>query len=102
MSKKKYLIETSAVRAALGDSSVAQNRHLAAEVEGGSLWSSVYLRMEYIRRWFCDMSRMDFTIVICSDISDALIVLEQDFKTRNVKGILPALAKFLSERRAMS
>ncbi len=99
--RKKYLIETSAVRAALGDSTVAQNQHLAAEVDGGTLWCSVYIRMEYIRRWFCDMSRMALTIDICSDVGDALVLLEQDFKPRNVKGILASIAKFLRDRGSM-
>jgi hypothetical protein len=100
--RKKYLIETSAVRAALGDSYVPQNQLLASEVEGGTLWSSVYIRMEYIRRWFCDMSRMAITISLCSDVSDALIVLEQDFKPRNVKGVLASIAMFLRERGSLS
>ena len=42
------------------------------------------------------------TISMCSDVSDALIVLEQDFKPRNVKGALAVVAKFLRDRGSMN
>ena len=91
---KKYLIESSTVRSALGDAPPAHVEHLREAVRGGSLWTSVYIRMEYIRRNFCDDARMAFTIAMCTDVSSALNILEQDFKPRNVKGTVAAIAAF--------
>ncbi len=80
MPKTKYLIETSAVRPALGNSTAAHNQHFAEQVQGGSLWSSTYVRMEFIRRWFCDMVRMALTIAQCDDVAGRpCVILEQDF-----------------------
>lgn len=100
--RKKYLIDTSAVRAALGDSYAPQNEHIAEELEGGDLWTSVYLRMEYIRRWFCDMARIALELDLCTDVSDALIIIEQDFGPRGVKGAIASVAKFLRDRSSMT
>ena len=98
---KKYLIETSVARAILGNSTIIHNKYVASETEDGSLWSSVYIRMEYIRRFVCDTIRVAITIHQFTDVRDALIYLEQDFKPRNVKGTLAAIAIYLGERGAM-
>jgi hypothetical protein len=50
MPKTKYLVETSVVWPALGSSTTAHNQHFTAMVKGGSLWTSTYIRMEFIRR----------------------------------------------------
>ena len=97
MPKTKYLVETSAVRPALGSSTPAHNQHFVEQVNGGSLWSSTYIRMEFIRRWFCDMVRIALTIEQCDDVATALVVLEQDFSPRSVKGTLAAIAQILRE-----
>jgi hypothetical protein len=102
MPKTKYLVDTSAVRPALGDSTTAHNQHFAEQVKGGSLWTSTYIRMEFIRRWFCDLVRIALTIEQCDDVSDALIILEQDFSPRNVKGTLACVAHLLRETGAIS
>jgi hypothetical protein len=94
--KLKLLIETSAVRAVLGDSTKDHVEHVKEQISGGKLWTSTYLRMEFIRRWFCDAVRIAFTIDQFRDVSDALVYLEQDFSPRNMKGNLAAMAKFLS------
>lgn len=101
MPKSKYLVETSAVRPALGSSTTAHNRHFAAQVEGGSLWTSTYIRMEFIRRWFCDLVRIALTIEQCDDVADALVLLEQDFRPRSVKGTLAGIARLLQETGAI-
>ncbi len=101
MSKLKYLVETSAVRPALGSSTTAHNRHFAEKTAGGSLWSSTYIRKEFIHRWVCDMIRIAVTIEQCDNVSDALIILEQDFSPRNVKGTLAAVAQMLRETGAL-
>jgi hypothetical protein len=86
MPKTKYLIETSAVRPALGSSTTAHHQHFAEQVKGGSLWTSTYIRMEFIRRWFCDMVRIALTIEQCASVVDALVILEQDFSLCRARG----------------
>jgi hypothetical protein len=95
--KPKYLIETSAVRAATDSSTPAHNAHFREQVRGGTLWSSVYIRMEFIRRWVCDTIRVAITIDQCSSVSRALIILEQDFSGRSIKGYLACMASYLNQ-----
>jgi hypothetical protein len=97
MPKNKYLVETSAVRPALGNSTAAHNQHFAEQVKDGRLWSSTYIRMEFIRRWVCDLIRFALTIDQCDSAADALVVLEQDFSPRNVKGSLASVSQILRE-----
>ena len=96
--RAKYLIETSSIPAALEKSTPAHNRHFAELVKGGDLFSSFYIRMEFIRRWFCDAARVAFTIDQCTSVSHALVVLAQDFRPRNIKGTLAVMAERLSQR----
>src|SRR5258707_8839020 len=42
---------------------------------------------------FCDLVRIALTIEQCNDGADALILLEQDFRPRNVKGMLAGIAR---------
>jgi hypothetical protein len=100
--KTKYLIETSIVRAALGDSTDAHVSHFQQQVAGGDLYSSIYLRMEFIRRWFCDSVRMALTIDSCGSVSEALIRLEQEFSPRNIKGYLAVISKTLAQNGSIS
>jgi hypothetical protein len=99
MTKKveKYLVDTSAVRPAMGQSTLSQQKHFAELVGDGSLWSSVYLRMEFIRRWFCSAARLAFTIEHFSDVPQAIWYLEQDFKPRENKAILAVLGTHLQQ-----
>ncbi|HVC94504.1 MAG TPA: hypothetical protein VND64_12475, partial [Pirellulales bacterium] len=83
-------------------STTNHNEHFAEQVKGGKLWSSTYIRMEFIRRWFCDIVRVALTIDQCDDVANALIILEQDFKPRNVKGTLAAISHLLRETEAIT
>src|SRR4051794_2850194 len=94
---KKYLIDTSSVRAATRDSTTAQSRHFDELTEGGALWTSTYIRMEFIRVWICQCALAAFTIAQCSTVSDALVILEQDFSPRKVKALVAMIATFLRE-----
>ena len=98
---KKFLVETSAVRPALGDSTPEHCRHFREQVEGGTLFTSVYIRMEFIRRWVCDAIRMALVISQCSDVAEALCILEQDFSPRSVKGALAVIQRCLRESGSM-
>jgi len=96
--KTKYLIETSAIRAAMQDTTPAHAAHFAQLTADGELWVSVYIRKEFIRRWVCDAARMAMTIAQCSTVDEALTILEQDFSIRSVKGTIATLASYLRER----
>jgi hypothetical protein len=98
---KKYLVETSAVRPALGDSTPEHCQHFHEQVQGGNLYTSIYIRMEFIRRWVCDTIRMAILIAQCSDVADALCHIEQDFSPRSVKGALAVIQRCLREAGTM-
>jgi hypothetical protein len=99
--KAKYLIDTSAIRAALADSTTSHNQHFQSVVGNTDLYVSVYIRMEFIRRWFCDYVRLALAIDQFRSVSDALVFLEQDFKINNIKGVLAAISKILSQNGLM-
>ena len=96
MSKKKskYLIETSAIPPALGVTTPAYTSYFQDEVTGGSLFSSVYIRKEFLRRWICDCIRVALTLNQCDCWADALVHLEQDFG-RKPKGTLDVVQHLL-------
>jgi len=70
--KKKYLIETSAVSAALGESSSVHCAHFAETTADGSLHTSVYVRKEFILRWITKDIDLAFQIDHFDSVSDAL------------------------------
>jgi hypothetical protein len=96
MSKKKpkYLIETSAIPPALGTTTPEYVRHFQVEVSGGTLFSSVFIRKEFLRRWICDTIRVALTLNQCDTWADALVHLEQDFG-RKPKGALDVIQHLL-------
>lgn len=97
MSKKlKYLIETSAVRAAVGPTTTRQREHFEEVVDDGTLFTSVYIRMEFIRRWICTCIYAALVVAQCRSVSEALIILEQDFSSRNVKADLAVISEHLT------
>src|SRR5438105_4092532 len=91
-----FLVETSALEPALGNSTPRHVAHFRQEVRDGPLLSSVYIRKEFIRRWFCDMVRLALTIAQCGSVADALSILSQDFG-RGPKGTLSAVSRYLRE-----
>jgi hypothetical protein len=78
-SRAKYLVETSALRPALGSPSVKHNQHFAAVVRDGDLYTSVYIRMEFIRHWVCYFIRAALYRAQCNNLANALYHLEQAF-----------------------
>jgi hypothetical protein len=98
-SKSRFLIETSALEPALGNSTPRHVAHFQREAAGERV-SSVYIRKEFIRRWFCDMVRLALTVAQCGNVADALAILSQDFG-RTPKGILSAISRYLRERGAL-
>src|SRR5438105_4097457 len=88
---ERFLVETSAVRPALGDSTPRHCAHFRGEVTGGDLITSVYVRMEFLRRWVCDAIRLALLIDRCGSVAEALCLVEQDFRPRSVKGLLAVI-----------
>src|SRR5712692_5956794 len=78
-SRPNYLIETSALRPALGSPSQKHNQHFAKAVEGGDLYTSVYIRMEFVRHWICYFIRAAIYVYNCDTVAHALYLLEQAF-----------------------
>jgi hypothetical protein len=97
MPKTKYLVETSATPLAVAFSTRAQCSHFAEETRDGGLWTSVYIRMEFIRRFFCDLVLMALTIKQCTSVADAFYSLQHDFSQRRVKSMLAGVALMLQE-----
>src|SRR4051812_13586922 len=92
---KKYLVETSAVRPALGHSTPAPQEHFKEQVRDGTLWASVYIRMECIRLWFCEAARLAFAVAHFDDVPAALTYLEQEFSQRRNKATLATVSAYL-------
>lgn len=94
---KKFLVETSAVRPAMGQSTRKHCEHFRQEVEGGDLYTSYYVRMEFIRRWVCEAARVAFTVAHFSNVEEALYYLEQEFSQRKNKAVIATIAAFLQQ-----
>jgi hypothetical protein len=56
---KKYLVETSAVPVALGESTTRHSSHIAEATADGELWTSLYVRKEFIARWILSERAVD-------------------------------------------
>ena len=99
MSKKKtkYLIETSAVPPAIGESTPTHCRHFRDEVSDGRLFTSLYIRKEFIRRWVFDRIDVACRIDHFTDVPTALRDLSHDFG-RKPKGTVDVLASLLNEK----
>jgi hypothetical protein len=99
MSKKKtkYLVETSAVPPAIGESTPAHCQHFRDEVADGRLFTSVYVRKEFIRRWVLDRIDVACRIDHFSDVPTALRDLSHDYG-RKPKGTVDVIASILNEK----
>lgn len=95
---KKYLIDTSLVPAAIGESTPAHVAHFKQATSDGALWSSVYVRKEFIHRWVLPCFEMAACVKQYDNLADALNYLTQDFSGRNVKARTDILAAILREK----
>jgi hypothetical protein len=82
---RRYLIESSVVRPVLGFGSSAQAKEIRTATDGAELWSSTYLRMEFIRGVVCAMARMAAVVRNFDNCTQAFAYLSNDFSTRDVK-----------------
>ncbi len=98
MAKKKYLIDTSAVPAALGESTPAHCQHFRDAVADGQSYTSIYIRQEFIRRWILYCIKMAFRIDHFQDLPSAMHHLNQEFSIRDVKTQNYLLAEMLRKK----
>lgn len=98
MAKRKFLIDTSAVPAATGHSTPEHCRAYVGCIAGGTAWTSVYIRKEFLLRFISDGIVMALAMAQCRSPSDALHLLSQDFKTRRIKSIVSQIARIMEER----
>lgn len=96
--KKKYLIETSAVPVALGESTPAHCQHFRDAVADGHFYTSGYIRQEFIRRWILYCIKMAFRIDYFQDLPSAMHHLNQEFSIRDVKTQNYLLAEMLRKK----
>ena len=95
---KKYLVETSAVPVALGESTTRHCDHFAAATADGELWTSLYVRKEFIARWILSYIRMAFVTDHFKDLAEAQYHLSQDFSIRDVKTQVHAVGVLLQTK----
>ena len=69
--QRKYLIETSAIPPALGQSTPKHRQHFQENVTNGTLYTSYYIRMEFIRRWVFSGLRVAFAVEHFGRLDDA-------------------------------
>jgi len=98
---KKYLVDTSAVPPSLGESTPAHCAHFQEQTSGGSLWTSVYIRKEFIHRWIRYYIRLAAEIDHFTSVSHALDHLQHDFG-RSPKIAMHAFSRMLEEKGEIS
>lgn len=95
---KKYLIDTSLGPVAIGESTPSHIAHFKQETGDGVLWTSVYIRKEFIHRWVLIYFEMAASVRQYDNLADALNHLNQDFSGRNVKARSDINAAILREK----
>ncbi len=94
-SRRKYLLDTSAVIASLPDGSSRYRDYFTSELADGTLHTSHYVRMEFIRSLICTTIKVALYIDAYNDINDAFVRLEQTFGSREMKMVAATLRRLL-------
>ncbi|TWU06242.1 hypothetical protein Pla52n_19630 [Stieleria varia] len=100
--KRKILVETSAVRSLVGPTTSKHRSLFQDRYRDSRVYSSVYIRMEYVRRWVCSMITIALAVSRHRSVPEALVYLEQDFSIREVKSYLACVAEVLGQCGAMN
>ena len=95
-SSSKALVETSAVRAKVGPSTPEHMQAFDRATASYTLYTSCYVRMEFVRRWICTFSEMAITVARFDKVAAALVYLEQSFSPREVKAYIACIAELES------
>lgn len=86
--KKRYLVETSAVRAAIAETTPRHSRHFLEVTNDGELSTSLYIRMEFIRRWICYYLAVALKVDFFNNVRDALSFESETFSPRDLKTLV--------------
>ena len=90
--KKRYLIETSAVRVAIGETTPEHSRHFEEAISDGELSTSIYIRMEFLRRWIRYYAQMALRVDCFRNLSHAVNHESESFSARDLKTLLHLLS----------
>jgi len=96
--RKKFLVETSCVPVALGESTKSHGAEFAKHSTDGDLHTSVYIRKEYIRGWIRTYISLCFQVEHFGNLSEALVHLEQSFGAREPKRLIHAMSLLFREK----
>ena len=97
MKKNKYLIETSAVQVAIGGSTAAHREEFRRTVSDGVLFTSLYIRKEFIQRWICYFIDLAFCRDQSASLADAMDHANEAFGIRDVKTLNHFTTWFMRE-----
>ncbi len=100
--KKRYLIETSAVRAAIEETTPKHSRHFEEATRDGELSTSVYIRMEFLRRWIRYYLRIALIVDCFQNLPHALNYESESFSARDVKTLVHLLSALCASGKEMS
>lgn len=93
--KTKYVIETSAVRGIVGPDTANHGKAVLEATADGTIYTSSYIRMEFIRRWICVAIRFTVLVNDHGSLKEALVRAEQSFSPRDVKAYLAFIAEWI-------
>jgi hypothetical protein len=96
--KTKLIIETSCIPVALNESSDSHRVHFDKAIGDGEIWSSVYVRKEFIQRWIRTYIHVAFLINHYGTLDEALGYIEEDFSPRTIKTWMHALRGMLGQQ----
>ncbi len=102
MSKKEYLIESSAAPVSINHSTPKHYKAYKDLVADGEVWTSVYIRMEFVRRWIKYFFRLAFTVQHFEDLSDAIRHENQSFSIRDIKAITEVIASLVEKKESLT
>jgi hypothetical protein len=90
MSKRggKFLVDTSMVPAAVAFSTPRQIARFREVTDGGALFSSIYTRMEFIRRWVSPLISLAGMAAQYRDVSGFFTYISQSFSPRDLKSYI--------------
>jgi hypothetical protein len=91
----KYLVETSAVPAAIDASTRPHLKHYDEAVRDGREWTSIYIRKEFIWAFVCELAYAAFYVSQRTSVRDAIRLLGNRFGIRTIKVDLIRLASLL-------
>ena len=100
--KKKYLVETSAVRVALDETTPKHFCHFKEVTEDGDLATSIYIRMEFIRRWIAYYARMALKVDHYGNLSHAISHESESFSPRDLKTLIHLLSRLFASGKEVS